>query len=76
MESDSTEDSSESDEEQQNKQTTSPVEIDGKSAAKYARLSKGELYKPPTNEEIQQLKETENLFHSSLFRMQVRCFSP
>lgn len=29
------------------------------------------LYKPPSNEELNQLKETENLFHSSLFRMQV-----
>lgn len=38
---------------------------------KVPKLSKGKLYKPPTNEELNQLKETENLFHSTLFRMQV-----
>nr|XP_033814077.1 nucleolar protein 6 [Geotrypetes seraphini] len=35
------------------------------------KLSRAELYKPPTNEELNQLKETENLFHSSLLRMQI-----
>ncbi len=40
--------------------------------SKKPRLSSNELYKPPTAEEINQLKETENLFQSSLFRMQVR----
>lgn len=35
------------------------------------KLSRRELYKPPTSEELNQLKETENLFHSSLLRMQV-----
>ena len=39
---------------------------------KKAKLSKTALYKPPTSEEINQLKETENLFQSSLFRMQVQ----
>ena len=39
--------------------------------AKKPRLSKSSLYKPPTNEELQELKETETLFQSSLFRMQV-----
>ena len=43
----------------------------GPPPAKQARLSKGELYKPPTNEELHQLKETENLYQSSLFRLQV-----
>ncbi|KAK3588803.1 hypothetical protein CHS0354_012016 [Potamilus streckersoni] len=38
---------------------------------KQARLSKGKLYMPPTNEELNQLRETENLFHSSLFRLQI-----
>ena len=38
---------------------------------KKARLSKTGLYKPPTSDEINQLKETENLFQSSLLRMQV-----
>ncbi|XP_074649988.1 nucleolar protein 6-like [Tubulanus polymorphus] len=41
-------------------------------AAKAPKLSKGFLYKPPTNEELNQLKDTENLFHSSLFRMQIK----
>ncbi|KAM4706920.1 nucleolar protein 6 isoform 2-T2 [Discoglossus pictus] len=38
---------------------------------KPVRLSKSELYKPPTNEELNTLKETENLFHSNLLRMQI-----
>ena len=41
--------------------------------SKKIKVSKAELYKPPTNEELNQLKETENLFHSTLFRMQVKC---
>lgn len=32
---------------------------------------KTDLARPPTVEEINQLKETENLFHSNLFRMQI-----
>ncbi|KAM4808387.1 nucleolar protein 6 [Rhinophrynus dorsalis] len=35
------------------------------------KLSKSELYKPPTNEELNRLKETEQLFHSNLLRMQI-----
>ncbi|XP_078077355.1 nucleolar protein 6 [Mustelus asterias] len=35
------------------------------------KLRKRELYKPPSNEELSQLKETENLFHSTLLRMQI-----
>ncbi|KAI8481867.1 Nucleolar protein 6 [Branchiostoma belcheri] len=34
-------------------------------------MGKPDLYRPPTNEEMNQLKETENLFQSSLFRMQI-----
>ena len=30
------------------------------------------LYKPPTHEELQNLKETENLYQSNLIRLQVR----
>lgn len=30
-----------------------------------------ELHKPPTVEELNQLRETENLFHSNLFRLQI-----
>ncbi|OWF47935.1 nucleolar protein 6-like [Mizuhopecten yessoensis] len=35
------------------------------------KISKKKLFKPPTNDELNQLKETENLYHSSLFRMQI-----
>lgn len=35
------------------------------------KLSKGELYKAPTVEELNQLKEAESLFHCSLLKMQV-----
>lgn len=36
------------------------------------KLSRGDLYKPPTAEELNQLKEAESLFHCSLLKMQVR----
>eukprot|EP00062_Callorhinchus_milii_P027479 gi/632990825/ref/XP_007884348.1/ PREDICTED: nucleolar protein 6-like [Callorhinchus milii] len=35
------------------------------------KMNKKDLYKPPTNEELNELKETESLFHSNLLRMQV-----
>ncbi|XP_033020116.1 nucleolar protein 6 [Lacerta agilis] len=35
------------------------------------KLCKAELYKPPTNEELTRLKETESLFHSNLLRLQI-----
>lgn len=35
------------------------------------KLSRAELYKEPTNEELNHLRETEILFHSSLLRLQV-----
>nr|XP_021547319.1 nucleolar protein 6 [Neomonachus schauinslandi] len=35
------------------------------------KLSRAELYKEPTNEELTRLRETESLFHSSLLRLQV-----
>ena len=50
------------------------TELSDEPSAKKKKLSKAELYKPPTNEELNQLKETENLFHSTLFRMQVKYF--
>lgn len=40
------------------------------------RLSRAELYEPPSSEELNRLKETEDLFHSSLLRLQVRSASP
>jgi len=36
----------------------------------------GKDYRPPTNDEIQSLKETEQLFKSNIFRLQVRNFAP
>ena len=39
--------------------------------SKVGKMSQKDLYRPPTNEELNELKETENLFHSSLFRLQV-----
>ncbi|KAM6170327.1 nucleolar protein 6 isoform 2-T2 [Rhynchocyon petersi] len=47
--------------------TASPVE----GLLKPVKLSRTELYKEPTNEELNRLRETENLFHSSLLRLQV-----
>ncbi|XP_069043565.1 nucleolar protein 6 [Lepisosteus oculatus] len=35
------------------------------------KLSRGELYKPPTTEELNRLRETESLFHCSLLKMQM-----
>ncbi|XP_058157972.1 nucleolar protein 6 isoform X2 [Dasypus novemcinctus] len=35
------------------------------------KLSRAELYKEPTNEELNRLRETEILFHSSLLRLQI-----
>ncbi|XP_075383089.1 nucleolar protein 6 isoform X2 [Mycteria americana] len=43
----------------------------GAGALQPSKLSRAELYKPPTSEELSQLKETEDLFHSSLLRLQV-----
>lgn len=40
------------------------------------KLSKKELYKAPTVEELNQLKEAENLFHCSILKMQVRNHMP
>ena len=31
------------------------------------------LFKPPTHEELQTLRETQNLFKSNLMKLQVRC---
>lgn len=40
------------------------------------KLSRAELYKEPTNEELNRLRETEILFHSSLLRLQVLTGDP
>lgn len=54
---------------QKNKRQTSVT--DQPSGSKRFKLSKDNLYKPPTSEELNTLKETENLFHSNLFRLQI-----
>ncbi len=36
------------------------------------KLSRSDLYRPPSAEELNQLKEAESLFHCSLLKMQVR----
>lgn len=36
------------------------------------KMSRSDLYRPPTVEELNQLKEADNLFHCSLLKMQVR----
>ena len=35
------------------------------------KLSRSDLYRPPSAEELNQLKEAESLFHCSLLKMQV-----
>lgn len=40
-------------------------------AVKKKRKFENSLYKQPTVEELNQLKETQNLFHSNLFRLQI-----
>jgi hypothetical protein len=42
---------------------------------KLKKIDKGQLYKPLSNDELHQLRETENLFHSSVFKLQVMCDS-
>lgn len=45
----------------------------GGGVAKSAKKNKdgGSLYKPPTVDELNTLRETQMLYHSNLFRMQV-----
>ena len=38
---------------------------------KKPKLSKEKLYKPPTSEELANLKETQNLYQSGIFRLKV-----
>lgn len=51
------------------KTASTPLGEDG--VLRPLKLSKGELYKAPTVEELNQLKEAESLFHCSLLKMQV-----
>ncbi|KFO35328.1 nucleolar protein 6 isoform X1 [Fukomys damarensis] len=47
------------------------AETPAESLLQPVKLSREELYKEPTNEELNRLRETEILFHSSLLRLQV-----
>lgn len=47
-------------------------EVSGEEAVyRPVKLSRNDLYRPPTAEELNQLKEAESLFHCSLLKMQV-----
>lgn len=43
----------------------------GSPSSQQQKKKKKDLYKPPTSDEISRLKETENLFNSNLFRLQI-----
>ncbi|XP_036891791.1 nucleolar protein 6 [Sturnira hondurensis] len=51
------------------KHTVAGSSVDG--LLQPVKLSRAELYKEPTSEELNRLRETESLFHSSLLRLQV-----
>lgn len=49
-----------------------PEEASGEEVVYHpVKLSRSDLYRPPTAEELNQLKEAESLFHCSLLKMQV-----
>lgn len=50
-----------------------PEEDEGEEVVYHpVKLSRSDLYRPPTAEELNQLKEAESLFHCSLLKMQVK----
>ncbi|KAK0147285.1 Nucleolar protein 6 [Merluccius polli] len=53
------------------KRTKSSSNDDGDAVLRPVKLSRKDLYKPPTVEELNQLKEAESLFHCSLLKMQM-----
>ncbi|KAM6944800.1 nucleolar protein 6 [Lycodopsis pacificus] len=48
-----------------------PGEAGGEEVYHPVKLSRSDLYRPPTAEELNQLKEAESLFHCSLLKMQM-----
>lgn len=52
-----------------NKRHLSDEEID--TVPKKRKKTGKDLYKPPTADELNQLRETENLYHSNLFRLEI-----
>ncbi|XP_034948834.1 nucleolar protein 6 [Chelonus insularis] len=59
-----------SDEEPKAKRRLSHAHNSDEEISKKKFKRENDLYKPPTVEELNQLRETENLFHSNLFRLQ------
>ncbi|XP_066568043.1 nucleolar protein 6 [Amia ocellicauda] len=53
------------------KRSRPQVEVLEDGVLRPVKLSRGELYKPPTTEELNTLRETESLFHCSLLKMQM-----
>ncbi|XP_050403291.1 nucleolar protein 6 [Patella vulgata] len=51
--------------------TAQQREVTGEPMKKMTKKEREKLYKEPTVEELNQMKETENLFHSNLFRLQI-----
>lgn len=50
-----------------------PEEDEGEEVVYHpVKLSRSDLYRPPTAKELNELKEAESLFHCSLLKMQVR----
>lgn len=52
---------------------STPDDVSAEEEVKYhpVKLSRSDLYRPPTAEELKQLKEAESLFHCSLLKMQM-----
>ena len=53
------------------KNIESTESTDINNGANEKKKAKKDLYKQPTVDELNQLRETENLFHSNLFRLQI-----
>jgi U3 small nucleolar RNA-associated protein 22 len=68
---DSEEDDSEEDDEEHTDEEEISAEPKAKGAGNNKKNHVSELYQPPTNEEMQGLKETSELFKSNIFKMEV-----
>lgn len=71
--SDSPHEEEEEDEAPVKAKRSKPEEAEGEEVVYHpVKMSRSDLYRPPTAEELNQLKEAESLFHCSLLKMQVR----
>ncbi|CAM0141445.1 unnamed protein product [Umbelopsis sp. WA50703] len=68
---DSEEDDSEEDDEEHTDEEEISAEPKAKGAGNNKKNHVSELYQPPTNEEMQGLKETSELFKSNIFKMEI-----